>query len=35
MYKLLTDIEDDLNRKFSMLERRKDLLAPIIKDLNP
>ena len=35
MYKLLTEIEDDAGRKFLMLERRKDLLEPILKDINP
>jgi hypothetical protein len=35
MYKKLSDIEDDKERKFGMYEKRIEMLEPIFKELNP
>ena len=35
MYKILIELEVDAAKRFQMLERRKDMLEPILKEINP
>jgi hypothetical protein len=35
MFKTLTRLERDSNRVYSMLEKRLELIDPILKEMNP